>query len=103
VAGSPTPPSPWSSVPTSYEYHGIDAGRAVTHMQLAAWERGVGSCLYTVDDVAAREFLEVPDDYDLTLVAAFGYPESEIRGIKDRKPLSDVAFSERFGAEFGVE
>lgn len=87
----------------SYEYHGIDAGRAVTHMQLAAWERGVGSCLYTVDDVAAREFLEVPDDYDLTLVAAFGYPESEIRGIKDRKPLSDVAFSERFGAEFGVE
>jgi len=87
----------------SYEYHDIDAGRAVTHMQMAAWERGIGSCLYTVDSVAAREFLDVPDDYDLTLVAAFGYPEGEIRGIKDRKPLEDVAFSERFGAELRLE
>jgi len=81
----------------SYEYHDIDAGRAVTHMQLAAWEQGIGSCLYTVDTVAAREFLAVPEDYDLSLVAAFGYPEREVQGFKDRKPLEQVAFSERFG------
>jgi len=87
----------------SYEYHDIDAGRAVTHMQLAAWEQGVASCIYTVDSVDAREFLGIPDDYDLTLVAAFGYPEGEVRGIKDRKPLEDVAFSERFGERFQSE
>lgn len=81
----------------TYDYHAIDAGRAVTHMQLAAWEAGVGSCVYTVDDPRAREFLEIPEEYDLTLVAAFGYPEAEIRGIKDRKPLEEIAFEGRFG------
>ncbi|MEF8851520.1 MAG: nitroreductase family protein [Haloarculaceae archaeon] len=74
----------------TYDYHETDAGRAVTHMQLAAWEAGVGSCLYTVDDPRAREFLELPEDYDLTLVAAFGYPEEEVREIKDRKHASHV-------------
>jgi len=87
----------------SYEYHDIDAGRAVTHMQLAAWAQGIGSCLYTVDDIAAREFLGIPDDYDLTLVAAFGYPKKEIQGLKDRKPLTEVAFGERFGDRLGEE
>lgn len=30
-----------------WEFHGIDAGKAVTQMQLAAWEHGIGSCMYT--------------------------------------------------------
>ncbi|MFB6130045.1 MAG: nitroreductase family protein [Salinigranum sp.] len=81
----------------SYSFNGIDAGRTVTHMQLAAWERGVGSRIYTVDRPEVREFLAIPDDYDLTLVAGFGYPEREIRGRKDRKPLSEVAFGGKFG------
>lgn len=81
----------------TYDFHQIDAARAVTQMQLAAWERGVGSRIYTVDQPAAREALGVPDDYDLTLVAGFGYPQREIRGIKSRKPLDEVAFSGRFG------
>lgn len=81
----------------SYDFHEIDAGRAVTHMQLAAWERGVASCIYTVDDSAAAEYLDLPDEYDLTLVAAFGSPEHEIRGRKDRKPLEEIAYGETFG------
>jgi hypothetical protein len=32
-------------------------------------------------------------------VDAFGSHESEVRGIEDRKPLEDVAFSERFGSD----
>ncbi len=81
----------------TYDYHDIDAGRAVTHMQFVAWERGVASCLYTVDDPAAREFLEIPDEYDLTLVAGFGYPAAAVQGVRDRKPLAEVAFEARFG------
>lgn len=73
------------------DFHGIDAGRAVTHMQLAAWEHGVGSCLYTTDAAAAEELLAVPDDTALTAVVGFGYPAREIEGIKDRDPLDAVA------------
>lgn len=82
----------------TYDFHQIDAARAVTQMQLAAWELGVGSRIYTVDRPEAREVLAVPDDYDLTLVAGFGYPASEIKGIKSRKPLEEVAFSGTFGS-----
>lgn len=78
-------------------YNHIDAGRAATHMQLAAWDHGIGSRIYTVDQQAVRDFLEVPDDYDLTLVLGFGYPDREIKGIKDRQPLESIAFRNKFG------
>lgn len=82
----------------SYDFNEIDAGRALTHMQLRAWDVGVGSCIYTVDQRAVDDFLEIPDDYHLTAVVGFGYPEHEIRGIKNRMPLEDIAFDGRFGA-----
>ncbi|WP_276252683.1 nitroreductase family protein [Halomontanus rarus] len=87
----------------AYGYNEIDAGRAATHMQLVAWERGVGSCMFTVDRATAREFLELPDEYDLTALLGFGYPDREIRGRKSRKPLSDIAFGGRFGEELDLE
>lgn len=87
---------------TDYKHGGIDAGRAVTHMQLLAWQRGVGSCIYTVDDPSAYELLEIPDEYDLTLVAGFGYPTDEVQGMKDREPLSDVTFHGAFGSELDL-
>ena len=84
----------------SYDFHEIDAGRAVTHMQLVAWEHVVGSCIYTIGDpTAAAEFLELPDQYDLTLVAAFGHPEGEVQGRKSRKPLSEIASSGTFSSD----
>ena len=79
------------------DFHGIDAGRAITHMQFAAWERGIGSAIYTVDRPEVDELLAIPDEYDLALVAGFGYPTREIRGVKNRKPLEEVAFRGRFG------
>lgn len=81
----------------SYAYHEIDAGRAITHMQLVAWEQGIGSCIYTVKEPPAVELLGVPDDYYLALVAGFGYPTREVAGHKDRRPLGEVAFRNRFG------
>jgi hypothetical protein len=66
-------------------------------MQLAAWERDVASCIYTVNDPAAAEYLDLPNAYALTLATAFGYPEHEVQGVKDRKPLVDIAYGEIFG------
>lgn len=80
-----------------YDFNELDAGRAVTHMQLAAWEAGVGSRIYTVDRPEVKEFLEIPADTDLTLVAGFGYPQHEIKGIKDRDPLEKVASRGQYG------
>jgi nitroreductase len=102
-----------------YHYHRFDAGRAITHMQFRAWADGVGSrllssplarsvalplvaprgsCIYTgIDDAAVRDYFGVPDEYAVTAVVGFGYPEGSGRGRKRRKPLGEVAFRGRFG------
>lgn len=81
----------------SYAFSDLDAGRAVTYMQLLAWERGIGSCIYTVDSHGVREFIELPEDRDIALVAGFGYPASEIHGEKNRRPLEELVFKEKYG------
>jgi len=88
----------------SYHYHELDAGRAISHMQFAAFDRGVGSCIYTgYDDAAMREFLDVPDDRSITAVVGFGRPANGLRGQKRRQALSDVAYADRFGKPLAVE
>lgn len=86
-----------------YDFHEIDAGRAVTHMQLTAWERGIGSCIYTVDTPEAGDALAVPDTQEVTLVAGFGYPEEEVQGRKRRKSIDEIAFAERFGEPYATD
>jgi nitroreductase len=85
----------------AYEYHEIDAGRAITHMQLAAWDRHVGSCIYTgFDEAGMRDFLEVPADLAVTAVVGFGQPKFEIdalEGQKDRASLSALVHQGRCG------
>jgi nitroreductase len=84
-----------------YYYHEIDAGRAITHMQLAAWGRKVGSCIYTgFDEAGMHEFLEVPAELAVTAVVGFGHPKFDIdavEGRKDREALSEVVHEGRFG------
>lgn len=85
----------------SYPYHEIDAGRAVTHMQLEAWHRGVGSRIYTgYDESAMRDQLGYPDRLIPTLVAGFGHPPRPVEtyvGRKDRLPLADVVHHGTYG------
>ena len=90
----------------SYGYHEIDAGRAVTHMQLEAWSRGVGSCIYTgFDEAGMRDLLDHPQDMSVTLVAGFGHPTRDLDsfvGRKDRKPLAEVAHHGTYGGELSL-
>lgn len=84
----------------TYPYHQLDAGRTITHMQFAAWDHGVGSCIYTgYDDAEMRSFLDIPADYAISAVVGFGHPRFDVESVegqKDRAPLEAVAHDGRF-------
>jgi nitroreductase len=77
----------------------VDAGRVVQDMQLAAWELGVGSGIYTgIKAPEMRRDFGVPEALSPTVVVGFGYPKTKIIGKKNRKPISELAFLERYGS-----
>jgi len=39
----------------------------------------------------------VPEGLSATIVVGFGDPQKKLHGRKNRKPLSEVAFLERYG------
>lgn len=81
-----------------YPYHDIDAGRAIAYMQLAAWERGVGSGIYTgFDGKKMRQEYNIPDKMHISAVVGFGYPRKRIIGKKNRHPLTEIAYHMRYG------
>jgi nitroreductase len=82
----------------------FDAGKAITHMQLAAWTKGVGSRNYTgYDETKVKELIGAPAEMAVAAVVGFGYPAKKIIGRKNRLPLEQVAFHERFGKSIDEE
>jgi nitroreductase len=76
----------------------IDAGRVVQDMELAAWNFGVASGIYTgVNEPSLRKDFALPDGLKPSAVLGFGYPRRKIVGKKDRKPLEELVFPERYG------
>jgi nitroreductase len=52
-----------------------DSGAAIENMILAAWEEGIGSCwIISVDKDRVSTGLNVPSEYKVDSVIAFGYP-----------------------------
>ncbi len=81
-----------------YNFHLLDAGRALQSMQLAAWNFGVTSRIYTgVNREAMSRDFAIPTNMDISVVVAFGYPAKRIIGKKNRKPLAEIAYSEKYG------
>jgi nitroreductase len=82
-----------------YGFHLIDAGRAVQNMEIAAWNEGVVSCLYTgIKEDSLRRDFGIPNELRPTVVVGFGYPTRTLTGRKkNRKPLEEVAFLEKYG------
>jgi nitroreductase len=80
-------------------FHLLDAGRAMQSMQIAAWSFGVASGMFTGVN---RETLErdfgIPKNLNPSVTVAFGYPTKKLSGKKKRRPLSEVAFLDRFGS-----
>ena len=58
----------------------IDLGIAGQTIQLAAWTRGVGSCMFrNYNPKKIGEVIDIPSGYEIALVMAFGYPLEERR------------------------
>lgn len=65
----------------------FDLGRASQNMILAAWARGIGSCMATIyGPEKARAALNVPEEKDVPWAISFGYPtpEADPRGRPPR-------------------
>ncbi len=76
----------------------IDAGRVLQDMELAAWNFGVASGVYIgVDEPSLRKDFAIPESLNISAILGFGYPKRKILGKKDRKPVEEIAFSERYG------
>src|SRR3989442_12624964 len=79
-------------------FHLIDAGRAVQNMELAAWDQGVISGIYTgVKDEKMRKDFAIPAGLKPVAVVGFGYPGKRIRWEKNGMPLLGPGFIVQLG------
>jgi nitroreductase len=80
---------------------GMDVGRCMQNMLLAAWNDGVGSCPNGLQDAeAAQRALGLDADEEIAVVLTFGYPArerdperrtaEEWSARADRKPLDEL-------------
>ncbi len=86
-----------------YPFHLLDAGRVSQDMELAAWNYGVVSCVFTGFDMRAlgRDF-GIPEELNPSVIIGFGYPVRKIVGKKNRKPLAELAFLEKYGKRLEI-
>ena len=83
-----------------YKFHMIDAGRVVQNMQLAAWNYGVASGVFTgIKEDQFRSDFAVPQDLNPSIIIGFGYPARKLAGKKSRMQLGKLAFLEKYGAK----
>ena len=83
----------------------LDAGRAIEQMELVAWSEGLGTCFVGLraeeQQVALKELLGIPSEMELITILPFGYRAEAITGQGvPRKPMSEIAHSERFGQSY---
>jgi nitroreductase len=76
-----------------YNFHLFDAGRVVQDMELAAWNHGVASRVFT--GFAKEEMTR--GELNLTVAVGFGYPAKKLLGRKKRVPIGELASLDRFG------
>ena len=81
-----------------YGFHLIDAGRAAQNMQIAAWNYGVASGVFTgVNREALQKDFNIPSNLTPSIIVGFGYPVRKLTGRKSRKALKEIAFLGRYG------
>jgi nitroreductase len=80
-----------------HNFHMIDAGRVAQNMQLAAWNFGVASGLFTgMRDKELRRDFNIPKWLNPSIVLGFGYPARKLAGKKNRRPLETLVHRESF-------
>ena len=86
-----------------YGFHMIDAGRVLQNMQLAAWNYGVGSGLFTgIKQEQLKSDFGIPNELSPTVIAGFGYPAKKLMGKrKNRLSLHELVYYEKYGNPIG--
>jgi len=78
----------------------FDAGIAMEHIVLAAWNFGLGTChVGSFDAPKAQEILNIPENYAIVEMAPLGYFDYEPKPIS-RKPLEEIVYLNRFGEPY---
>jgi nitroreductase len=78
----------------------FDAGIAMEHIALAAWNFGLGTChVGAFDAKKVEEVLEIPEGYAIVEMTPVGYPDEKPQP-RPRKPLSELLYRDRFGKTF---
>ena len=79
-----------------------DGSRAIQDMILAAWSQGVGSNWVGFNNLPeVNHLLGIPEGVSVLAILPFGYPAEAVgKGQKKRKPLGEVAYTERWGKPF---
>jgi nitroreductase len=87
-----------------YNFHLIDAGRVLQNMQLAAWNYGIGSGLFTkVDDSKLKDDFKIPIELHPSVILGFGYPIKNFKNNKkDRLAIDKLAYQERYGERVNI-
>lgn len=82
------------------EHPGADLSGACQNLMLAARALGIGSTITSIGgihEMDVHRLLGIPDGMDATCCIPLGYPEGNF-GAAKRKPLSEIAFVDHFGA-----
>jgi nitroreductase len=79
-----------------------DGSRAIQSMILTAWSQGIGSNWVGFNNLKQiNPVLGIPQEIDILAIVPFGYPAEAIgKGKKNRKPLGEVAYRERWDQPF---
>jgi nitroreductase len=81
--------------------HMIDVGRALQDMQLAAWNLGIGSGIFTgFNQEKLKKDFAIPENFVPAAALGFGYPATKKSGKKKkRNALNQIAYSGKFGQD----
>lgn len=75
----------------------FDMGQTAAYLQLAAWDRGVASCLASMwEPDRAKAILGIPQDKQFDTAISFGYPAKKPGKVRNRRPLEDVVLLEKW-------
>lgn len=69
-------------------------------MRIVARNEGLGTCwIGAFDHEELKQFLKIPEEYDVIALTPLGYPAREkmFRKTSSRKNLNEIIFTEAFG------
>jgi nitroreductase len=89
----------------SPEWYAIDVALAIENMVLTAVSEGLGTCCVgSFDEKDVRALLKVPENFEVLVMLAVGYPREKVdlsskllNLVRTKKTLSEIASQEEYG------